>query len=525
MPVSHGGSNERRNTAAKMQKVATTLEMVNQESEVMDATEDRYWSSGSVENHENISKSALAYISESGKNPVSLVMEYMQRVGVQVVFDKCIDKGGFQVSTVVDGVRWSGVVCSSKREAKVSCCRVVIDYLIRQGKIRTRSSCEGGIQLKNSIFEQMESALYSCFDYECSSNSELKASEKVIAGIFMVDAVAAECHLISWATGNKCVQGSALCTNGCTVNDSHAEVLCRRGLLRFLYQQLEVYLRDEQKSIFRKVMGRLTLRPSLTFHLFISTAPCGDGRIFSFSSEDVASGSAHRPEVDKNKGALRTKIECGEGTVPIPGDVHMQTMDGIFGGERLRTMSCSDKILKWNSLGIQGCLLTAFMRPVYLCTLTIGQLFHYGHLSRSVCCRLGDSLKLPLPFKLNHPYLASCTALSSHRAVSRSPTLAVNWNISDGTVEVLNALTGRVNRTGEVSRLCKRAMYECFEAVESKVRRTSADALTDETYLNKKERCKDYINARDCFLKALESNGYGRWLKKPDEEKMFTLNH
>uniref|UniRef100_F1KXY0 Double-stranded RNA-specific editase 1 n=1 Tax=Ascaris suum TaxID=6253 RepID=F1KXY0_ASCSU len=524
MPASYGGSNERKNTAAKVQKVATTLEMINQESELMDATEDRYWSSASVENYENISKSAQAYISESGKNPVSLVMEYMQRVGVQAVF-KCIDKGGFQVSMVVDGVKWSGLVCSSKREAKVSCCRVVIDYLIRQGKIRTRSSCEGGIQLKNSIFEHMENALYSCFDYECSSNSELKASEKVIAGIFMVDAVAAECHLISWATGNKCVQGSALCTDGCTVNDSHAEVLCRRGLLRFLYQQLEVYLRDEQKSIFRKVMGRLALRPSLTFHLFINTAPCGDGRIFSFSSEDVASGSAHKPEVDKNKGALRTKIECGEGTVPIPDDVHMQTMDGIFGGERLRTMSCSDKILKWNSLGVQGCLLTAFVRPIYLCTLTIGQLFHYGHLSRSVCCRLGDSLKLPLPFKLNHPYLASCTALSSHRAVSKSPTLSVNWNISDGTIEVLNALTGRINRTGEVSRLCKRAMYECFEAVESKVRRTSAEAPIDETYLNKKERCKDYINARDCFLKALEDNGYGLWLKKPDEEKMFTLNH
>ena len=73
--------------------------------------------------------------------------------------------------------------------------------------------------------------------------------------------------------------------------------------------------------------------------------------------------------------------------MPVPAS-NTQTTDGILAGERLLTMSCSDKLMKWNVLGVQGSLLTHFMKPVYLKGIIIGEQYNYEHLSRSLVSRV-----------------------------------------------------------------------------------------------------------------------------------------
>lgn len=174
---------------------------------------------------------------------------------------------------------------------------------------------------------------------------------KVLAGIVMTRSTSLEdAEVICVATGTKCVSGGHICLNGSSLNDMHAEIIARRCLVNYLYDQLELLTKDgktlsicwwwstewylnllESKSLSifipRFDDRGYTLKEGIQFHLYINTAPCGDARIFS-PNEDDSDVDRHPNRI--SRGQLRTKIESGEGTIPIKCSSGIQTWDGIL---------------------------------------------------------------------------------------------------------------------------------------------------------------------------------------------------
>lgn len=138
---------------------------------------------------------------------------------------------------------------------------------------------------------------------------------KVLAGIVMTrEQSNGGAVVVGVTSGSKCINGGSLSMEGETLNDCHAEILARRCLLAFLYDQLENYRESADNCIFQLNHNttRLSLKDNILFHLYISSSPCGDARIFTLTEKSL--GSDHDPHPFRvGRGVLRTKIECGEG--------------------------------------------------------------------------------------------------------------------------------------------------------------------------------------------------------------------
>lgn len=209
------------------------------------------------------------------------------------------------------------------------------------------------------------------------------------------------------------------------------------------------------------------------------------------------------------------------GTIPaMNSDTTIQTWDGVLQGERLRTMSCSDKLCRWNILGVQGALLSNFLEPVYLQSVVLGSLYHYEHMSRAMYHRLGDLEGLPPPFKQNRP-LMNGTSSAEPRATIKSPNHSANWSEGDDGFEIVNAQTGMIGEGRASSRLCKQSLFKRFISLWKKLKPAVPVPLS---YHVAKRGVVNYQAAKVIVMKGFERQGLGTWIRKPVEQDMFELS-
>jgi tRNA-specific adenosine deaminase 1 len=188
--------------------------------------------------------------------------------------------------------------------------------------------------------------------------------------------------VITLATGTKSLPGFKRAQDGSAVHDCHAEVLARRALLRWLYDELEAsdgfnasdssHLNSStlRSLVIYKEKGKAGLRAGVHLHLFVSRLPSGDAAIVEpLESQPIQSAKR-----------LRTGAKPSIHGLPTACDVESYMAPQALGvvrrkpgkGEATLSVSCSDKIAKWMLLGVQGSMLSnVFKTRIYLHSITV----------------------------------------------------------------------------------------------------------------------------------------------------------
>ncbi|XP_029934618.1 double-stranded RNA-specific editase B2 [Myripristis murdjan] len=469
------------------------------------------------------------------KSPVALLNELRPGLRYACLSERAEGRRlrSFVMAVRVDGRIFEG--CGrSKKLAKTQAAQCALQALFnirtapegRTGLKASRKSCPHLPQdFADSIFhlvrEKYRSLVGGC--------SPAHARHKSLAGIVMTRGLdLRHAQVVALSTGTKCINGEYLSDQGQVVNDCHAEVTTRRALLRFLYSQLELFLskrpEDWEESIFvRHKECSYRLRDNVHFHMYISTSPCGDGRLNSpYEITNDLHSSRHL--MRKHHSHLRTKIESGEGTVPVRCRGPVQTWDGVLQGEQLITMSCTDKITRWNILGLQGALLSHFVDPVYLHSVTVGSLRHTGHLGRVLNQRQERLGPLPATYRRNQPLLSGLSS-AEYQQPGKAPCVSVNWTLGDSQLEVVNTATGQRRDSGTPSRLCKHALFTRWSRLYRKLGvRACGSAERQLMYCEAKMAARPYQTVKQQWFRSLQDTGLGTWVKKPPEQEHFLLS-
>lgn len=175
-----------------------------------------------------------------------------------------------------------------------------------------------------------------------------------------------------------------------------------------------------------------SLRPGVTLHMYSSTTPCGNAALKKFAKmekerflehlgdnewptspphpvvephswklgqfslllkrDTQATASEEESTAATNDSTTRQDSTTGKPTKMTGHPLEQACPPGTctVGNDRGVVHTCSDKICRWNCLGLQGSLLSSLLQePLYLSTLTVGRKLTACICRRAVCCRVG----------------------------------------------------------------------------------------------------------------------------------------
>ena len=275
------------------------------------------------------------------------------------------------------------------------------------------------------------------YDVSCPRELKLSYKQTVVAGFLIEDAVTGTLECVAVGVGTKYLSSTFIQSdpNGERVRDSHAEILARRSLQHYMYTQLERAQRGQESMFVRRQRSTrsenhadvmmschpFTLCDNIFVHFYSSSVPCGNASIKRWAHPKRPTcydmpptkypKEQHPPfhimQPDQGQVAMLVKRDGGTLSheelshachphIIAPGTAPVCCGLGC-------TKTCSDKIAVWNAVGVQGCLLSCLVEPIYLTTCTIGRKFSLKTCQRALCCRMSGFVSDDQVYQVHHP--------------------------------------------------------------------------------------------------------------------------